>query len=224
MAQNRGSLRATIRQLLGETTQTFWLDTMINQWIEDAQLDIVYRTKCKRRTGFITPVAGVIEYVISAYISDILDIGGPLRIYDTTNAQWREKMEGVTQDYMDCEYNGWESVTVTGEPTMYWYDIEQDRIWIYEPPSAQYASSNGLKVPYIVKPTAIANDNLSPDIPEVLFPAIIEFCLARGMDSRGYSDIAAQKLQAYYGLIQSYNSLGKPREDVDIVMKPYYRG
>ena len=221
--QNRESLRNTIRMLLGETSAVFWTDAMLNQWLEDGQLDIVYRTKSKRRTGYITTVADTMEYTLSTYMTDILDIGGPVRVYDGTNSKWCDSMDGMTRERMEDEYPNWESTDTSGEPTMYWYDVELNKFWVYQPPSSQYAGTNYLKVPYIAKPTVMSSDTTSPDIPEVLYPALQEWVVSKGRESRGYSDMAAQSMGNYMALVQSYNSIGKPKEDIDIIMKNYRR-
>ena len=98
-----------MRLLLGGTTANFWTDPMLDQWIEDGLLDISLKTKCNKSTGYITTVASTIEYTISASITDMIDIVGPVRIYDGTNSKWREKMTSTSQDDMDADYPGWES-------------------------------------------------------------------------------------------------------------------
>ncbi|KKL66602.1 hypothetical protein LCGC14_2143300, partial [marine sediment metagenome] len=119
MSQDRGTLRTTIRRILGETSGLFWQDPILNQWIEDSLLNIALKTKCNRTRGLITTVASTMEYAISSHITDMIDIVGPVRIYDGTNSNWRKEMEGMTRDRMDTEFPGWEQVTTTGEPTMY---------------------------------------------------------------------------------------------------------
>jgi hypothetical protein len=222
MAQNRGTLRSTIRLLLGETTAQFWTNTILNQWIEDAMLDICLKTKCNKNTGYITTVESTKEYTLSTYITDFLDVAGPVRIYDGDNSMWRQKMRGTSQDEMDLEYTGWERTdTSDGEPILYWYDKELDKFWIYPGPSDRYSGSDYLKVPYARKPAATATDSSEPDVPETLYQGIIEYTVARGNESRGYSDIAGIHWTNYGKAIQSYISLAKPNVDQEVVMKNY---
>ncbi len=220
MSQERSRLIDTIRMLLGETTARFWTNDMLNQWIEDSLLDICLKTKCNRSTGLITTVASTRSYTISTYMTDFLDIVGPVRIYDGTNSKWKQKMTGTSQDEMDRNYTGWESATATGEPRMYWYDARLDTIWIYQLPSSQYAGTDYLKVPYATKPTATSNDDSEPDVPETLYIAITEFVVARGFYSRGYHDIGKEHMGEYGKAIATYNALGHPDVDSDVVMQP----
>lgn len=219
MAQNRGTLRDTVRMLLGETTALFWTDATLNQWIEDSLLDITLKTKCNRSIGYITTVASTMEYTISSYVTDMLDVIGPVRIYDGTNSQWRQKMRGTSQDEMNMDYPGWERTTITGEPTLYWYDVELDKFWIFQPPASRYAGASYLKIPYASKPAVTSSDNASPDVPEVLYPAIIEFVVSRGNYSRGYHDIGKDHMGEYNKAIGTYIALGKPNVDQDVVMR-----
>lgn len=221
MAQNRSTLRATIRQILGEVTPLFWSNDLLNQWVEDSMLDITLKTKCNRKTGYITTVVDIAEYTISDHISDFLVVNGPVRIYDADNSEWRQKMRGTSQDEMDLMYPGWEKDTGSGEPTLYWYDQELDLFWIYQRPSTRYAGSDYLKIRYASKPAATANDNASPDVPDTLYTAITEFVVARGNESRGYHDIAITHWNAYSNAIKSYNSVAKVKPDQDVVMKNY---
>jgi hypothetical protein len=221
MAQNRGTLRGTIRLLLGETTASFWSDAILNQWMDDGMLDICLKTKCNKAYGYITVVEDIIEYTLSDYITDFLDVSGPVRIYDGTNLEWRKKMRGTSQDEMDLIYPGWEKSEQNGEPTLYWFDQELDRWWVFQPPSAQYSGTEYLKIPYSRKPAATATDSSEPDVPSTLYQAIIEYVLARGNESRGYSDIAGAHWGSYGKAIQAYISLGKPNVDQDVVMKNY---
>lgn len=219
MAQNRGTLRTTMRYLLGETTAKFWTDILLNQWIEDALLDISLKTKCNRSTGYITTVASTIEYTISTYITDFMDIVGPVRIYDGTDSVWKQKMTGTSQDRMDIDYPGWEQAMATGEPTMYWYDAELDKIWIFMDPSSRFAGTNYLKIPYASKPAVTASDDAEPDVPETLYQAIIEFVTSRGYFSRGKHDIGQFHMGEYAKALSTYNSMGKSKEDQDVTMK-----
>ena len=102
----RSVIRTTVRQLLGEATATFWTDALLNQWMEDAQKDIVWKAKLKRTRGTFT-TAPKSRYTISDILPKCLRImHDGVWIYDSGQTKWF-KLKYQTKEYMDQMSPDW---------------------------------------------------------------------------------------------------------------------
>jgi hypothetical protein len=214
----RTVLRTTIRKKLGESTAVFWADTDINQWIEDAQLDITWKAKLNRTRGTFTTVASTARYDLSAILPNFLRIvDGGVWIYDSTNTKWI-KLDYATKEYMDATYEDWPN-TAASQPFIYMEDADESILELYPTPDTAYVGTNYCRVYYSSKPTTISADIGSPDLPIVLHPAVIDYVVATGFETRGYGDIANDHWSKYYDKIKSYLIEKNNKEDEEIVMK-----
>jgi len=214
----RAILRTTIRKKLGESTAVFWADSELNQWMEDAQIDLVWKAKLKRTRGTFTTVTSISRYVLSTIFPNFLRIAdGGVWIYDLANTKWI-KLDYATKEYMDNVYQDWPN-TDSSQPFIYMEDSDEDILELYPAPSSNYSGTNYCRVYYSSKPTVMAADASSPDLPTVLHPAIIDYVTATGFETRGYGDLANDHWSKYYDKIKSYLIEKNSKEDEEIIMK-----
>jgi hypothetical protein len=213
----RTILRTTIRKKLGEATAAFWEDSELNQWIEDAQLDIAWKCRCKRQRSLTTSVASTVRYTLSSLVSNCLRIF-KVRIYDSSTTKWLP-LDYATQDDLDRDYPGWESADAS-TPIKYVYDVELNEFILYPKADSNHVGTNYLEIYNCPKPTAIANDAAEPDIPTVLHLAVIEYVVATGLETRGYQDIADTHWKSYDGKVVGYMNQRDIEEDEEIQMRP----
>jgi hypothetical protein len=213
---NRSVIRTTARKKLGETTAVFYEDSLLNQWAEDAQLDIVWKTLCNKARSTATPTADTVRYTLS---TDILDNALKIlsvRIYDGGSSVWR-RLTHKTQQYLDRVYPQWQS-SDAAPPRYYIYDIETDEFILYPKADSDNVSTDGLELYSVTKPTAMSSDSSSPDLPETLHPAVITYMVATGLESRGYQDIANTQWTVYSTQLSSYLALLGKEPDDEVVM------
>ena len=211
----RTIIRDTVRKKLGETTAVFWTDSILNQWIEDATLDIVWRAKCNKQRSTATSTASTLRYTLSDLVTDILRIF-KVRVYNSATEKWI-RIPQRTQEWLDTNYPHWES-SDAGVPLCYIYDTEIDEFIIYPQCNSDHVGTDYIEFYNSAKPTAISADGGSPDIPAVLHPAVIDYVVATGLDSRGYTDIANNTRQLYFSKVKSYMIERDWEEDEEIIM------
>ena len=216
----RSTLRDTVRQLLGETTAVFWTDAMLNQWMEDGQLDIVWRARCNRTRDLVDTTASTLRYTLSSLVTNILKIvDSGVRIYNSDTEDWT-KLEQRSKEWLDQNYSGWETADA-GIPQNYVYDVELDELILYPIADTECVGTDYLEINSLIKPTVMTADANSPDLPSVLHVAVIDYVVATALSSRGYQDIADRYWAQYYAKIKSYMIERKVEEDPEeIIMHP----
>lgn len=213
---NREVLRTTIRKKLGETTSSFWEDSILHQWMNEAQLDVVEESLCKRNNTTVTTVASTPVYTLSTLVPSCLKIL-KVRVYNSSTEKWDHCIQ-KGYDFLDMDYPGWEDADVS-TPLFYVYNVEQDEFILYPAADSDHVGTNYLKLYTVTKPTTIATDAASPDLPETLHRAVIEYVVATGLESRGYQDIADNHWAKYYGLVQKYGLRQNDQPDEEIIMR-----
>jgi hypothetical protein len=216
---NRLEIRTLIRKNLGETTAAFWTDTELNTWIDDACDDLAFRAKCIRTNTLVTPVVDTAEYTLSSLIPKLLSV---LEVYYYQNATNWGKLKPTNRTDLDVEHPGWRSAS-SGTPTEYYWDREEDLFGLYVKPNSTNAVANYVKIYHTESHTDISSDSVVIDIPNNLQNAIIDFVVARGLDTRGWGDRANDMWQKYFSKIHDYQvERHREKEDEDIVMKSEY--
>jgi len=214
----RTQIKALIRKELGESTAAFWTDAELNTWIDNACDDLAFRAKCIRDNGKMTLTASTAEYVTSSFYPKLIAI---LEVYHYNNATTWYQLQPITRDELNREYPGWKSAAA-GVPTHYYWDREEDMIGFYVKPNATNAGTDYVEVYYAKEHTDLAGDSSEPDIPLPLQPAIIDFVVATGLDSRGWGDKSNDKWQKFFTKIHDYQvERHREREDDDIIMRGY---
>jgi len=214
----RKQIRDKVRKSLGETTSSFWTDSELNQWIEDAIVDIAWRTKCLKTRGTMTTVEDTLEYTLSTYFPKLNNI---LEVYYDQNgdATTVARLAPVKREDMDAIYPGWKG-NDAGTPSTYVYSVEEDYLAIYPKPDSTNAGAY-LECHYTYKPTAMAFDSSSPEIPLVLHDAIVERVKIDGYETRGLGDRANNSRQIYMSMISDYQVEKQKDLDEEIIMKSY---
>jgi hypothetical protein len=208
----RTVLRTTIRKKLGETTAIFWADSDLNQWIEDAQLDIGWKCRCNRTRGTFTTASATSRYSLSGKFPSFLCItDGGVWIYNSSTTKWT-KLTYKTQDQLVAIYPDYPNTAAT-TPTHYMEDSDEDVIELYPTPIAACVGADYCRVWYVAKPTAIINDASEPDLPTILHPAVIDYVVATGLETRGYQDIAETHWTKYNDKLKTYTTVKNTKED-----------
>jgi len=216
----RSEIRSLIRKRLGETTAAFWSDAEINTMINDGCTDVAFRAKCLRGVNYFTTTSGVGEYAMSALISTatILSVN---EVYYKQNGTTWQKLEATTRTGLDLSNPTWKS-TDAGTPQEYYFDREEDLFVLFQKPNATNAGASYGQLYYTKAHVDINGDSESPQVPEYVQPAVVDYVVANGYEQRGFGDKANDAWQKYYSKIHDYQvERHREKEDEDIVMKNY---
>jgi hypothetical protein len=119
----RGEIRTLARKRLGETTEAFWSNSELNNWINLAANDIAFRAKCLKNNGFFT-AAAVVENTTSEGTNEYSLIGLFPDLYAITEVYFHregtrwDKLESINRTDLDVLYPGWrDDVGYTVAPT-----------------------------------------------------------------------------------------------------------
>jgi len=212
----RLELRNLIRKNLGETTAAFWTDAELNVYIDNAGRDVAKLSKCITGNQKFSTVLDQEEYVLTAVLTDdpvwidyvYLNQGG---------TQW-VKLDKTTKEELDETQDGWLSAD-SSTPYKFWYDIEEDLIYLYPGPDATETGTDRVRVWYAKKFTPITGDTAPPvGIPDELQLAMADFVTAFGYQQRGWGEKSNDAWAKYYQRIKDFLAT---RNDPDIVMKSY---
>jgi hypothetical protein len=242
---NRGQLRALARKKLGETTAAFWTDDEINGYINDACREITYLTKCLRANAYIstsscttnTTASGASETTLTAIDPDIYSI---LEVYYNSQGSSWEKLEPKTRTEMDIEFPGWRNATggvyvsgattyynwrsSTGCPFVYYWDREENLFGWYPPTGDDEVTNNpsNVRVYFTKRHADLSGDLSTPQIPDTIHLAIIDFVVATGCETRSIIDRANDYWNKFNERLKTYmTERNREREDDDLVMKGY---
>jgi hypothetical protein len=214
---NRQQIRDLARKRLGETTAAFWSDDELNQWINDGCRDVAYRTKCLKTNELVSPADDTPEYVLSSLFPNISSITEVY--YKDSNDQW-EKLIATSRLEMDSMFPGWLGAQSSDSPTHYWWDREDDIFYIY--PSITTTEANSLRVFYTIDSTNLGTDAETPGIPSHLHLSIVDFIVATGFETRGWSEKANDAWAKYQSRLRDYSvERGREREDDNLIMRNY---
>ena len=209
------------RKRLGETTGAFWSDTELNSWIDEAGEDLAFKTKSIRTNSYFTSVVSTSDYVLSTELPNCLSI---FELYFKTNGTTWVKMDPLTtRESLDIEYPGWMNASA-GVPDRYYYNREEDKLFIFPKPNSSNAGANYVRAFYARTYTALTDDGLSPTLPEPLHLAMVDWVVSLGYETRGYGDKANDAMAKYEAKIQRYMvERHREKEDDDIQMRPERR-
>ena len=109
-----------------------------------------------------------------------------------------------------------------GEPTHYYWNRERDLFGLWVPPDSSNETSNNVHVFYLQKHSDLNDDDETPQIPEPIHQAIIDWVVYMGFETRGWGDKANDALSKYFNKIKDYIAeRDREREDEVLVMKNY---
>lgn len=149
---NLSDIRSRVRLLAPEAT-TGVIDNMnMNSLINDAALDVVYRTNCLQNYADKTVVAATQEYDVP---TDCLKV---LAVYYGGTGEW-EKLPEVTMTWLSNQVDD-DWFDDTG--TTYAYYKRAAKIGLYKTPTSSEAGTNYLRIFYIEQPDTVSSDS---DVP-----------------------------------------------------------
>ena len=214
----RAQIRDLSRKRLGETTSAFWSDAELNQWINDSGHDIAFRTKCLRTNGLFTPVADQGAYTLTSHFPTLLS---PLEVYYFTDALTWQKLDPTNRTDLDITHQGWQSVE-SGTPYQYWWDREEDTLYLFVPPSSDQVGTNYVKLYYCKDYTDLSADGTESGLPDRLHWAQVDYVVATGYETRGHGDKSNDAWGKYFKRMHDYQvERNREKEDDDLIMKNY---
>ena len=216
---NLGSLSALIYKKLGDTTASFWQQSEITAYVNEGIQDIAYRTKSIITDTTFNAFAGQSLYVLQANLPLCLAIT-ELYFYNIQTLKW-VKLRSTTRTELDETNPGWISAP-NALPNQYWYDRELNQIYLYPPPDASYISNNCVWAYYSIQSTDLSATTDTPQIPQPIHLAIVDFACAVGFETRGWMDKANDAWGKYYKRLSDYDvERGREREDDNVISKNY---
>jgi len=191
-------------------------------WANDGALNIARKLELLPTSGSINLVSGTQSYDLISNFSTFLklDLNGGIHFY---NGSDYSKLPIVTEDWLDTYVADWRNATNT-DPTCC-YKKGKD-IFLYPTPGANY--TNGLKVYYFAKPTAMTADGDDPfsdrtDL-EDLHEGVVLFMLWKAKQALG-EYLQAREAKAEYMQFLSDSSvwINKDEGVQDGIFRPYYK-
>ena len=214
----REEIRDMARKRLGETTATFWTNTELNSWIDEAGDDLAFKTKSIKTNGTLTTTEDQQEYTLSTNFSTLVSITDVEYYQDGTT--W-VKIPATSREELNNLHKGWQSAD-SGTPQKYYWDREEDIIGFYPTPDGDNDGAYAT-VYYARTYTALATDASIPTLPSFLHMAMVYYVAAIGFGTRGYGDKENDMWTKYLGRIQEYLVERRiEREDDAPVMKSIY--
>jgi len=244
----RKEIRDLSRKRLGETTQAFWSDAELNNYINLGCKNIAWRTKCLRGIGYIniqscepnTVAEAKTEFSLTNLDPNIFAVN---EVYFKREGKDYKRLEPTRRPDLDAESEEWQSLvgytytdlgsgiitynkdSETSEPLQYYWSREEDFIGIYPPPNDQHDGAP-LKIYYSKDHIDIADgttgDAESPTLPINLHLAAVDFTVATGLEDRGWAERANDQWNKYMTKLKDYHvEKQNEREDDEIIMKNY---
>lgn len=242
----REEIRDIVRKRLGETTAAFWTNTELNTYINLGCKDIAWRTKCLRDNttfGSISCASSTVSEKSNEYVTTTVvdaDCYAITEAFFKTEGEDYRRLKPTTREDLNQQNPAWQSLvgythtnTSSGvvtynytaspsTPTHYYWDREENVFGLYPPPNDDQASADGVKVYYTYKHTDLSSDSASPSLPEPLHMAVASFCVASGLEDRGWGDRANDFWEKYFSKINDYRvETRNEREDDEVIMKGY---
>jgi hypothetical protein len=218
----RGEIRSMARKRLGETSGAFWSDTELNGWINQAGIDLAFKSKSIRTNAYFTTVLGQQEYSLSAIAPNIYAV---LDVYFYINGTtWKRLKPLANREDLDMQYKGWKNANPAA-PYTYLWDREEDLFLLHPKPDASNTGTDYCRIYYDRTFVALSNDSSTPIIPEPLHLALVDWVVSLGYETRGYGDKANDALMKYEKRIGDYvRERSREKEDDEIIMRSYRSG
>jgi len=214
----RSAIRSLIRKKLGETTAQFWSDAELNTWINDGCRDIAFYTKCLRTNKKMNITESTSDYTLSTFDSTLTAI---LEVYYYQDGNSWERIESTSREQLDAESPGWKSDD-DSTPQKYWWSREEDKIGFWPPPDGANDGDEYAHIYFSKDHADLSLDTASPALPTFLHPAIVDYVVATGQETRGSTDLANNTWNSYFTKLRGYmTERHREKEDETIVMRSY---
>lgn len=148
----------------------FWDVSVVNALIDEAREVVAEEVRALRRTVFLPKRDGTQFYDLSLVAADCM---APYRIWDQAR---QLRLPAVTMRQLNSERFQW--LTVTSNVPQCWFPISWGRFGVYP---ATTEGHGVLQVDYLAWPTALADDEESPEEPELDQDASILYGVYMGL-------------------------------------------
>ena len=215
----RKDIRDMARKRLGETTAAFWSDEELNGWINKGIKDIAFRSKTLKDNVVITATADTMEYTFSVFVPNAHSVTEAYVQYLT--GKWI-KLKSTSRTELDIMFPGWLGAPSSACSTHFFWDSEEDVFMLYPPMSSPIA--NGVRIYYTYEPRQMVADTDMSEMPDHLNLAIVDFVVATGFDTRGWTDKSNDAWAKCYQRIRDYTTEhAREREDDNVISRNYRR-
>jgi Family of unknown function (DUF6682) len=181
MSDTLVNLRTRVRSRIDETTATYWQDSELTAWINEAAREVARRSENLQTTSLISSVANQQEYTLPADM---------FRVHRVEFARTSSQVVPLEyRDFNNMDSIWWSSQRITpGDP--YWYTM-----WGFPPactlivyPTPSDSIANAFKVFYYRLPATASADSDPVEIPAGWDDVIVDYCeysaLRKDGDSR----------------------------------------
>lgn len=183
----RSEIRARIAATINDDQNIFVTADEANRSIDEAMEIIAEKTKCIRRTAFVSLREGANFYYIKSIADDMMY---PYRIW---NEQRNVRLTGSSFMELDGLSQTW--LTTAGTPQL-WFPVSWDFFGVYPHP----ATSGGvLRIDYVAWPAALMDDNDEPEMPESSIDSLIYFGAYEGQLKEWDIQAATAMYQVFMG-------------------------
>lgn len=176
------------RKNLSEVTAAYWADLEVYRKLNEAQLYIVTKSRCLKKTVIVTTTNGTQEYDLKSTsvvsndwnsygftsIIDIADDGVYFKIGGTTFTPLTFK----TKRQLTKEFSGWQN-TAAGTPAYYYFDKSTKIIGLYPKPNSTnagaYLNITGYHTPKVLNAGTCASGTSSTKIVLVAGSATVPY-------------------------------------------------
>ena len=215
----RQEIRELARKRLGETTASFWTDTELNTWIDDAGIALATQTRSIKANGLMTSIEDQAEYTLSTYYPNLIAVD---ELWYYQNGETWRKLPATTRVELERLQQGFMSAD-SSVPQKYYWSKEEDLIGFNPAPNSDNAGEY-VKIYYSRTYTDLTADTSTPTLPEFLHMAMVHHVVAFGYETRGYGDKANDAWSKYNQRISQYfiTLRNGKYEDEDVVMKSIY--
>lgn len=164
---NTGSLVRRVQTQFGDFSGKHITREMILEWLNDAQLDIVKKTKALEKHVKVTSIEGDGSYELPDAFVAIRSVQ-----YDG-NVLQATKLEDIDQMFPD-RHNS--EADVKGVPSFYY--VFARNLWVYPVPDG----TKTLSVYYVKAPATLVNDEDEPEIPFTMHLAMVRYALSKAKE------------------------------------------
>lgn len=191
------------RQILNETTASFWTATEMLSWINEGMLDIVSKTHCLEDTATIILSGNTKAYTWTG-TSNYLTIDPNGVFYqdkDTSKYTVLTNNKSIIGDVSD-----------TGPPR-YWYEFG-GKVHVWPVPTTSHSGST-IFVDYVFIPDGCATSGFAIETPEIYDPALVSYVVSRAFLKKRKPE-ANIYIQLYDQMINRYRAdfIEEPKESV----------
>ena len=168
-------VKTRVKRTFGDEAGVQVTDADIVRWINDGQRAIARQNESiLEKVATQNATLDEDEYALPA---DLLILHSVT--FKASGELSYHHLKGLKRQDFDAFIDGWDGTELSsGSPTV--YTIFANKLYLFPRPDA--ASTNGIKIYYTRKPTDIANDGDSLDVPELYHEAILNYCLKQAYE------------------------------------------